>query len=52
MFFQGVLRVQRRPAVSYDDQGMVFAVAFGGRIRMYDTRKFGKVIVIECVVGL
>ncbi|EER97839.1 protein ANTHESIS POMOTING FACTOR 1 [Sorghum bicolor] len=39
---QGVLRVQRRPAVSYDDQGMVFAIAFGGRIRMYDTRKFGK----------
>ncbi|XP_066393068.1 protein ANTHESIS POMOTING FACTOR 1-like isoform X2 [Miscanthus floridulus] len=39
---QGVLRVQRRPAVSYDGQGMVFAVAFGGRIRMYDSRKFGK----------
>ena len=50
MFFQGVLRVQRRPAVSYDGQGMVFAVAFGGRIRMYDTRKFGKVVVTECVV--
>ena len=48
--FQGLLHVQGRPAVSYDGQGMVFAVAFGGRIRMYDTRKFGKVVVTECVV--
>ncbi|XP_066381021.1 protein ANTHESIS POMOTING FACTOR 1-like [Miscanthus floridulus] len=39
---QGSLHVQRRPTVSYDDQGMVFAVAYGGRIRMFDTRKFGK----------
>ncbi|MQL76398.1 hypothetical protein Taro_008798 [Colocasia esculenta] len=37
---QGLLRVQGRPAISYDDQGMVFAVAFGGHIRMFDTRKY------------
>jgi COMPASS component SWD2 len=41
--FQGLLRVQGRPAVSYDDQGMVFAVAYGGQIRMFDARKFEKV---------
>ncbi|KAL5675151.1 hypothetical protein ACJX0J_011282, partial [Zea mays] len=39
---QGLLRVQGRPAVSYDDQGMVFAVAYGGHIRMFDARKFEK----------
>ncbi|KAI0500153.1 protein ANTHESIS POMOTING FACTOR 1 isoform X1 [Dendrobium catenatum] len=39
---QGLLRVQGRPAVSYDDQGMVFAIAFGGLIRMFDARKFEK----------
>jgi hypothetical protein len=51
-FFQGLLRAQRRPTVSYDAQGMVFAVAYGGRIRMFDTRKFGMVVVIErCRVG-
>lgn len=48
--FQGLLRVQGRPAVSYDDQGMVFAVAYGGHIRMFDARKFEKVVVIERVV--
>lgn len=46
-FFQGLLRAQRRPTVSYDAQGMVFAVAYGGRIRMFDIRKFGMVVVIE-----
>ena len=50
--FQGLLRVQGRPAVSYDDQGMVFAVAYGSHIRMFDARKFEKVVVIECVVWL
>uniref|UniRef100_A0A1D1ZF01 WD repeat-containing protein 82-B n=1 Tax=Anthurium amnicola TaxID=1678845 RepID=A0A1D1ZF01_9ARAE len=39
---QGLLRVQGRPAISYDDQGMVFAIAFGGYIRMFDTRKYEK----------
>ncbi|ONK55992.1 uncharacterized protein A4U43_C10F3030 [Asparagus officinalis] len=39
---QGLLRVQGRPAVSYDDQGMVFAIAFGGLIRMFDARKYEK----------
>ncbi|KAK7342873.1 hypothetical protein VNO80_25831 [Phaseolus coccineus] len=39
---QGLLRVQGRPAISYDDQGLVFAVAFGGFIRMFDARKYEK----------
>lgn len=49
-FIQGLLRVQGRPAVSYDDQGMVFAVASGGHVRMFDARKFEKVGAVECVV--
>ncbi|KAG6399800.1 hypothetical protein SASPL_141285 [Salvia splendens] len=39
---QGLLRVQGRPAAAYDDQGLVFSVAFGGYIRMFDTRKYEK----------
>ncbi|WOL04300.1 WD repeat-containing protein 82-B [Canna indica] len=39
---QGLLRVQGRPAVSYDDQGVVFAIAFGGYIRLFDARKYEK----------
>ncbi|XP_052197748.1 protein ANTHESIS POMOTING FACTOR 1 isoform X3 [Diospyros lotus] len=39
---QGLLRVQGRPATAYDDQGLVFAIAFGGCIRMFDTRKYEK----------
>ncbi|BAF22064.2 Os07g0589400, partial [Oryza sativa Japonica Group] len=39
---QGLLRVQGRPAVSYDDQGLVFAIAYGGYIRMFDARNFEK----------
>jgi hypothetical protein len=42
--------VQGRPAVSYDDQGLVFALAYGGHIRMFDARKFEKVVLIECIV--
>ncbi|KAG0527214.1 hypothetical protein BDA96_06G214000 [Sorghum bicolor] len=39
---QGLLRVQGRPAVSYDDQGMVFAVAYGGHIGCLMLEKFEK----------
>ncbi|KAJ9540890.1 hypothetical protein OSB04_027396, partial [Centaurea solstitialis] len=39
---QGLLRVQGRPATAYDDQGLVFAVAFGGSIRMFDSRNYEK----------
>ncbi|CAN6481806.1 unnamed protein product [Victoria cruziana] len=40
---QGLLRVQGRPAVAYDDQGLVFAIAFeGGCIRMFDSRRYEK----------
>ncbi|KAG9129903.1 hypothetical protein Leryth_007001 [Lithospermum erythrorhizon] len=39
---QGLLHVQGRPATAYDDQGLVFAIAFGGYIRLFDVRKFEK----------
>uniref|UniRef100_A0A7N0UI45 Uncharacterized protein n=3 Tax=Kalanchoe fedtschenkoi TaxID=63787 RepID=A0A7N0UI45_KALFE len=39
---QGLVRVQGRPATSYDDQGLVFAIAFGGYIRMFDVRMYEK----------
>ncbi|XP_049357440.1 protein ANTHESIS POMOTING FACTOR 1 isoform X1 [Solanum verrucosum] len=39
---QGLLRVQGRPATAYDEQGLVFAIAFGGYIRMFDARYFDK----------
>ncbi|KAF0932883.1 hypothetical protein E2562_013088 [Oryza meyeriana var. granulata] len=39
---QGLLHVQGRPAVSYDDQGLIFAIAYGGYVRMFDARKFEK----------
>ncbi|KAI3904235.1 hypothetical protein MKW92_053978 [Papaver armeniacum] len=37
-----LLHVQGRPAVAYDDQGIVFSVAFGGYIRMFDARMYDK----------
>lgn len=40
---QGLLRVQGRPAVSYDDQGTVFTIAYKGFVRMFDARKYEKV---------
>lgn len=40
---QGLLRVQGKPATAYDEQGVVFAIAFGGYIRMFDARKYEKV---------
>ncbi|CAI9107187.1 OLC1v1006490C5 [Oldenlandia corymbosa var. corymbosa] len=39
---QGLLRVQGRPATAYDDQGIVFTIAYGGYIRMFDARKYEK----------
>ncbi|KNA25956.1 hypothetical protein SOVF_001940 [Spinacia oleracea] len=39
---QGLLRVQGRPATAYDDQGLVFTIASGGYIRMFDARKYEK----------
>ncbi|XP_057251539.1 protein ANTHESIS POMOTING FACTOR 1 isoform X2 [Beta vulgaris subsp. vulgaris] len=39
---QGLLRVQGRPATAYDDQGLVFSIAFGGYIRLFDARKYEK----------
>ncbi|XP_014506391.2 protein ANTHESIS POMOTING FACTOR 1-like [Vigna radiata var. radiata] len=39
---QGLLHVKGRPAISYDDQGLVFTVAFGGFVRMFDARKYEK----------
>ncbi|XP_062173557.1 protein ANTHESIS POMOTING FACTOR 1-like [Alnus glutinosa] len=37
---QSLLRVQGRPATSYGEQGLVFAIASGGYIRMFDARKY------------
>ncbi|XP_050372332.1 protein ANTHESIS POMOTING FACTOR 1 [Argentina anserina] len=39
---QGLLHVQGRPATAYDDQGLVFTIAFGGYIRMFDARMYEK----------
>lgn len=42
--FQGLLRVRGRPAVAYDQQGLVFAVAMeGGAIKLFDVRSYDKV---------
>lgn len=35
--------MQGRPATAYDDQGLVFAIAFGGYVRLFDARKYDKV---------
>ncbi|KAH7387381.1 hypothetical protein KP509_16G020200 [Ceratopteris richardii] len=40
---QGYLRVRGRPAVAYDQQGLVFAVAMeGGAIKLFDARSYDK----------
>ncbi|KAJ3682622.1 hypothetical protein LUZ60_015195 [Juncus effusus] len=39
---QGLLRAKGRPAVSYDEQGFIFGVAFGGAIRLFDPRLYEK----------
>ncbi|CAM6017674.1 unnamed protein product [Sphagnum balticum] len=40
---QGLLRVRGRPAVAYDQQGLVFAVAMeGGAIKLFDVRSYDK----------
>lgn len=42
--FQGILHLRGRPAVAYDQQGLVFAVAMeGGAIKLFDSRYFEKV---------
>lgn len=39
----GLLRVRGRPAVAYDQQGLVFAVAMeGGAIKLFDVRSYDK----------
>ena len=41
---QGLLRVRGRPAVAYDQQGLVFSVAMeGGAVKLFDVRSFDKV---------
>lgn len=40
---QGILRLRGRPTVSYDQQGLVFAVAMeGGAIKLFDSRSYDK----------
>lgn len=42
--FQGILRLRGRPAVAYDQQGLVFAVAMeGGAVKLFDSRSYDKV---------
>lgn len=36
--------MQGRPATAIDEQGLVFAIAFGGYIRMFDARNYEKVL--------
>ncbi|KAI7756776.1 hypothetical protein M8C21_014447, partial [Ambrosia artemisiifolia] len=48
---QGLLRVQGRPATAYDDQGLIFAVAFGGSIRMFDSRNYEKFLMFDLLKG-
>lgn len=44
--FQGILRLRGRPAVAYDQQGLVFAVAMeGGAIKLFDSRSYDKVFI-------
>nr|XP_009606527.2 protein ANTHESIS POMOTING FACTOR 1-like isoform X1 [Nicotiana tomentosiformis] len=41
--FQGILRLRGRPAVAYDQQGLVFAVAMeGGAVKLFDSRAYDK----------
>lgn len=43
--FQGILCLRGKPAVAYDQQGLVFAVAMeGGAIKLFDSRSYDKVI--------
>lgn len=40
---QGLIRVRGRPAVAYDEQGLVFAISNeGGLIKMFDARLYDK----------
>eukprot|EP00897_Mesotaenium_endlicherianum_P011025 jgi/Mesen1/9951/ME000071S09362 len=40
---QGQMRVRGRPAVSFDQQGLVFAVAMeGGAVKLFDVRSYDK----------
>lgn len=42
--WQGLMRVRGRPAVAYDQQGLVFAVAMeGGAVKLFDSRSYEKV---------
>lgn len=45
---QGILRLRGRPAVAYDQQGLVFAVAMeGGAIKLFDSRSYDKVLFLR-----
>eukprot|EP00850_Spirogloea_muscicola_P000722 SM000003S10967 [mRNA] locus=s3:14867:17145:+ [translate_table: standard] len=40
---QGLVRVRGRPAVTYDQQGLVFAIAMeGGTVKLFDTKSYDK----------
>jgi COMPASS component SWD2 len=40
---QGILHLRGRPAVAYDQQGLVFAIAMeGGAVKLFDSRCYDK----------
>eukprot|EP00850_Spirogloea_muscicola_P011597 SM000072S21231 [mRNA] locus=s72:477877:480329:- [translate_table: standard] len=40
---QGLVRVRGRPSVTYDQQGLVFAIAMeGGAVKLFDTKSYDK----------
>jgi hypothetical protein len=53
LLLQGLLRVRGRPAVAYDQQGLVFSVAMeGGAVKLFDVRSYDKVsISIDVLIG-
>ncbi|CAA3003142.1 WD repeat-containing 82-B [Olea europaea subsp. europaea] len=48
---QGLLRVQGRPAAAYDDQGLVFAIAFGGYLSTYNVKPVSSNSTLEASFG-
>ena len=40
---KGLVRVQGHPTVSYDNEGLIFAVAYAGSVRLFDARQYDHV---------
>ncbi|KAF9206328.1 member of Set1p complex, histone methyl transferase [Haplosporangium sp. Z 27] len=48
---QGVLAVEARPAIAFDPSGLVFAVATGNSLRLYDVKVFDQGPFDSAVIG-